>query len=132
MGKSKTAPKKKAVKKTRSIIIPAKYVRAVEEGVKFLDLMFGRKEWLKRMDMTDFEIENPNTCVAGNVFKDSMFGVNDSGYRSFIDGVRALGVSGFDTAKRFGFDVETTSGGQHLQDLWVRKIKAFKRQAALK
>ncbi len=125
----KTKAKKGKVKK---IIIPHKYFTAVKEGIKFLDLAVGRKRWLSKMDMTQFEITDPGTCVAGNVFRDAMFGGNDDGYGKFLNLIDELGGYGSDTAIRFGFNSKSDKGMQYLQDIWVRAINRMKKQARIK
>ncbi len=112
------------------MVFSPKYVAAVEEGVKFLDLVVGRKRWLKNMDLSDFEIQRPSTCVAGNIFKDAMFDGQDDGYNSFLGAVTALGGNEDKTSERFGFVAQSDKGFQQLQDLWVRKITLLKKQAA--
>lgn len=125
---------KKTVKK-KVVHIPHKYVAAVNEGVKFLDMIFGRKEWLRRMDMSSFDITDSYTCVAGNVFRDAMFGGQEAGYDSFIQAIEAMGA-GYDvaekTAARFGFYSKSSRGWGFLQDLWVVKINNLKRAQARK
>lgn len=120
--------------KTKNLVFPKKYVAAVELGVKWLDLTFGRKNWLKRMDMSGFDIDSTHTCVAGNVFRDVFFnGVDsdDSGYSKFTAIMDTLGV-GDRQGEKFGFYSQSEKGMQHLQDLWVRKIINLKRAEARK
>lgn len=116
--------------KSKVIILPRKYVEAVNNGVKWLDVTFGRKEWLRRMDMRKFDIVNESTCVAGNVFQDAFIKdknafENKDGWSRFGELMEAIGVS--DTqGHKFGFNANTDKGKQYLQDIWVRKIKALK------
>lgn len=120
---------KAKVKKSapRRILIPRKYVEQVERGVKLLDILFGRKVWLRRMKMGTFDITEPEVCVAGNVFKDTNF-FGEDGYDKFI---RFLaGIEHGDTyGVGFGFSSTTDKGFQYLQDLWVMKIKKLKAAA---
>lgn len=116
---------RKAAKQPRPI--PLKYFEAVDNGVKLLDMLVGRKEWLKRMDMSNFDIQDPNTCVAGNVWEENYEFA--SGYRRFTGILDEL-VGDGSGAKKFGFVADTDRGMQHLQDLWVHKIKNLKRAQA--
>lgn len=116
---------KKAVKQPRPI--PLKYFEAVDNGVKLLDMLVGRKEWLSRMDMSDFDIEDPHTCVAGNVWEETYEFA--SGYRHFTELLGAL-CGNDHGAKKFGFVADSDKGMQHLQDIWVRKINNLKRAQA--
>lgn len=120
------AKKKKAVKRP---LIPLKYLEAVERGVEFLDMVVGRKKWLRRMKMRDFDIKDPNTCVAGNVFESAYFDGNSDGYNSFMEAVNAIGGDGDKLAGQFGFQADNDKGYQYLQDLWVMKVKQLKARA---
>ncbi len=129
-----TITKKKRVAKKQVIVIPMKYVEAVELGALWLDVTFGHKEWLKRIDMSLFDITDPETCVAGNVFKDSKFfnspeGNDDNyeGYEQFREVMRKLNNKD-DLGVKFGFYAESDRGMAFLQDLWVRKIAYLKKQ----
>lgn len=117
---------KKTAKKV--IKIPAHLIEAVENGIKFLDFMIGRKEWLSRMDMTNFDIESPSTCVAGNVFDNS----NGIGFSNVQEALTALGVDSEKGPKKFGFNANSDKEMQFLQDIWVRRINAMKRAARIK
>lgn len=118
----------KAKKKAKVVRIPAKYFEAVENGIKFLDLVVGRRTWLNRMDMRKFDITDPRTCVAGNVFQEAYFDGADSGYRSFCNAVIALGGNDVKIEMKLGFNAPSSKGMQYLQDIWVRKIKSLKRR----
>lgn len=107
-------------------LIPAKYVEAVNAGVKFLDMVVGRKKWLGRMNMRKFEIDDPSTCVAGNIFRDAYFKGETNGFESFQSAISALGGNGEKLAYTFGFNAGNEKGMQYLQDLWVMKIKQLK------
>lgn len=120
---------KKAVKK---VVIPMKYYTAVGRGIAFLDLVFGRKEWLQKMDMKDFDIEQPDVCVAGNVFRDAMFVEDSDGYDNFMKAMRMIGQYQDDSGERFGFYSESEKGMQYLQDIWVASINKMKKQARVK
>ncbi len=124
---------KTKVKKIKKIIIPKKYFFAVRNGIAWLDLTFGRKEWLKRMDMSKFDIKEPGTCVAGNVFETAM---GKDGYDVFYDALSNLGVKdyhgthlGFFVGKEYN---PNNKGWQYLQDIWVHAIKRMKKQARIK
>ncbi len=124
---------KKAKAKARALPkIPLKYFVAVEQGTKFLDLILGRKVWLRRMNMRKFNIEQGNVCVAGNVFKDALFDGADDGYDSFLNAINTIGEGGAkDSASlRFGFHATTDKGWQYLQDIWVRRITMMKKRMA--
>lgn len=121
---------KKVAKRAKRFVFSLRYVAAVEEGVKFLDLVMGRKKWLQKMDMGNFHIDRPSVCVAGNVFQDVMFEGSHSGYESFKAAISAIGGGGNDAAIRFGFNAPSDRGLQQLQDLWVRKITLLKKQVA--
>lgn len=124
--------------KKRVVRIPKKYIDAVNRGVKWLDVTLGRKVWLKRMDMTLFDIEDANVCVAGNVFRDAFIKNNGSfqdaedGYDRFIEIMEAIGSDGRSKAIEFGFNSDQERGMQYLQDLWVRKIKRLKASAKIR
>lgn len=123
------------MKAKKIIQIPAEYFAAVETGIKWLDLTLGRKVWLGRMKMKKFDITGGSTCVAGNVFRDAMFGGDKNGYDSFEDAIAALGgiASGKGSAaRRFGFYTSTEKGMQYLQDIWVARINKMKKQARIK
>lgn len=113
--------------------IPKKYFTAVENGIVWLDLTFGRREWLKKMDMTNFDISDPFTCVAGNVFRDGMFSNEPDGFAKFLDLIDSLGGGSNSCAIRLGFNWEdnTGKGQQHLQDIWVRRITQMKKTARI-
>lgn len=126
-------------RKVKVIRIPKKYIDAVNRGVKWLDVTLGRKVWLKRMDMTLFDIEDSNTCVAGNVFKDvfiksnSAFDTAEDGYDRFIEIMDAVGAKDSRSkAIEFGFNADGERGMQYLQDIWVRKIKRLKASAKIR
>jgi hypothetical protein len=127
-----TKTKMKTKSKTKIKPFPLKYIEAVERGVQWLDLMFGRKEWLKRMDMRLFDIKSGSVCVAGNVFRDAFIKnqdafndpSSDDGYGRFVEMMKSMGAPKAD--ERFGFFSESDTGMQHLQDLWVRKINGLK------
>lgn len=120
---------KTAKKKAKPFRFAKKYIDAVNLGVKWLDLTLGRKEWLSRMDMSNFDIESGSTCVAGNVFKNSSFGEN--GYEAIENFLNDIGAHD-EHARRFGFAAESDRGWQQLQDLWLMKIKALKAAARRK
>lgn len=131
----KTKTKKVVAKK---IIIPAKYIKAVENGIAFLDITLGRREWLSRMDMKDFDIIDAGTCVAGNVWKDAYRPKNDDddddsedGYENFGHAMRLLNQNDPE-GERFGFYSGDPKGFQYLQDIWVRVINKMKKQARIK
>lgn len=105
--------------------IPAKYFEAVANGIAFLDLVLGRKVWLRRMNMRKFKIEQSNACIAGNVFKDALFDNADDGYNSFLEAVNTLGDD--KASERLGFSANSEKGWQYLQDIWVRRINYMKR-----
>jgi len=108
--------------------IPKKYLDAVERGIKWLDLTFGRKKWLKRINISDFNINGFNTCVAGNVFEERFFkgeGFGVNGYDRFTSFMIACGADD-ETGTRFGFYSDSDAGMQHLQDIWVAKIRKLK------
>lgn len=120
--------KTKAVKKAP--VIPFKYVEAVARGVQFLDLVFGRKGWLRRMNMKNFSIHDGSVCVAGNVFESVWNHGGDStdhGYAKFVSLMEELNAKDNENAaKRFGFITDSEKGMQHLQDLWVMTINKLK------
>lgn len=121
--KKKTKAAKPKAKKV--VVIPRRIIKQVDEGVKFLDILFGREEWLSRMDMTLFDIEDPSTCVAGNVFANGM-----TGYENFTDAMRLLHVEDMSGIK-FGFNEDVNGDFPHLQDVWVRIIKRMKKEAKI-
>lgn len=133
----KAAPKKaakKVVKKRapRGPVIPKHIYDRVDRGVQLLDLMLGRKEWLGRMDLGNFDIKDPNTCVAGSVWAECYEFGND-GYDRFCELLNVLGGGG--TSYRLGFNThdDEDDGGmvqfQQLQDVWVRTIQLMKKCA---
>lgn len=139
---AKKAAKKKVAKKRapRGPIIPAAIYGRVERGVKLLDMLIGRKEWLSRMDLKEFDIKDPNTCVAGSVWAECYsFDVDgfendaDSGYDVFCKMLDLVGSEG--TAHKFGFNTEDRCDDDHdtefqqLQDVWVRTIQELKKRA---
>lgn len=115
--------KKKVVKRKRAkaIVIPLHVIRNVDRGVRFLDMLLGRKEWLSRMDLAQFDIESPITCVAGNIFKNGM-----AGYDAFQQAMSLLHVSDSDGI-RFGFNEDKDGDLPFLQDVWARRIKVMKK-----
>lgn len=115
--------------KVKKIIIPTKYFIAVATGIKWLDITLGRKVWLKRMDMSKFDITAGYACVAGNVFKEAM---GQDGWSSFEEGMDALGLKGTKAGERLGFYCNNEKGYQYLQDIWVAAIKKLKKQARAK
>ncbi len=130
---------KAKTKKVKIVHIPKKYFDAVDNGVKFLDLTFGRKVWLKKMDMSNFNIRDEGLCVAGNVFRDAMFGGSEEGFNSFLQAVDALAggkdrfsVQAYATAARFGFYTSAENGFQYLQDIWVKRINRMRKAAGIK
>lgn len=138
---AKKVAKKKAVKKRAPSgpIIPAAIYGRVERGVKLLDMLIGRKEWLSRMDLKKFDIKDPNTCVAGSVwaecysFEMDGFDTSDSGYDLFCKLLELAGGDG--TAHKFGFNTENHNDSDHdtefqqLQDVWVHTIQQLKKRA---
>ena len=117
------------------VLIPRKYVVAVENGVKWLDLTLGRKRWLRRMNLKGFDINSGKACVAGTVFQDAFFKDDNEeygsdGYDRFISFMRLLGAEGaIKDGMHLGFYTDSDQGMQYLQDLWVAKIKKLKRAA---
>lgn len=108
------------------IKIPARIFKQVDAGVKFLDNLLGRKEWLSRMNMKDFDIMNVNTCVAGNVFSNGM-----AGYDAFTEAMQLLHVDDLSGIK-FGFYADDMDEYPFLQDVWVKEIKRLKKLARVK
>lgn len=131
---------KKAVKKAvkpRGPVIPKRIYDAVDRGIQFLDLMLGRKEWLSRMELGEFDIKDPGTCVAGSVwrecydFDDNSDSSTEDGYDRFCAMLEVLGGSG--ASYRLGFNVNDDYANsekefQHLQDVWVRSIQLMKKR----
>lgn len=126
MRKNTTVAKKKKQGKVQAI--PARVWKNVARGVQFLDIVFGsRKEWLKRMKMTSFDIADARQCVAGNVFSNGM-----DGYDAFVEAMHLLHLDG--TGTRFGFLWEQTGSDekmaeeqQYLQDAWFHVIAKMKK-----
>lgn len=119
-------------KKAKQILIPLKYLAAVDRGIEWLDLTVGRKKWLSKMDMSMFDIKSSTQCVAGNVFKDSMFKGATNGYGSFLEAINFLGGYGSDVSLNLGFSSNTERGFQHLQDIWVKRINRMKKASRIK
>lgn len=120
------ATKKKAVaKKAVKKIIPKHVYNRVKNGVIWLDATLGRKEWLRRMNMSKFDITDGGTCVAGNVFKEAM---GEEGYTNFENAMENLGLNKTKEGHRLGF-YSTFDGDkdfQNLQDVWAKTIKTLK------
>lgn len=58
---------------------PAEYMGRVEKGVRYLDRRLGRKNWLPKIDIINFDMENSSTCICGQIFGnfwDSIIGSN--------------------------------------------------------
>jgi hypothetical protein len=121
--------KAKTTKKVKGVVIPLKYVEAVDRGVKLLDMLLGRKEWLRRFDSDRFNIRSSSSCVAGQIFSDDFFSRSDGptdGYTRFVQFLDGIKKSG--RAKHFGFHSGgSAKGWQYLQDLWYAKISNLKR-----
>lgn len=111
------------VKKER-LAMQAKCREAILNGIVWLDLTFGREEWLGRMDMSNFEFDDVNVCVAGHVFSDAYIDDNhdeDSGFEVLTEFFNRVNADG--TVFRLGFD--TKEGGeayQYMQDVWAKTI----------
>lgn len=102
---------------------------AINKGVKWLDLTLGRKEWIKRIDLTKFYIDDGKVCIMGNVFGDDFFNgsdVEENGYRRFTSFMDCIGGEHYGRA--FGFASEQDSGWSTVQELWVKKLKALKKR----
>lgn len=54
---------------------------AVAEGAKFLDAHFGKTTWRKDINVVEFDIDNGDTCIIGQLFG------------SYDDGIEELGIS---------------------------------------
>lgn len=124
----KRSVKKKVSRRAKKIVIPRHIFRQVNEGVKFLDIVVGRKEWLSRMNMSMFNIDIDSQCVCGNVFSNGM-----NGYDAFIKAMNLLHVKDSDGVK-FGFyaDKGEDNDWPFLQDVWVATIKKLRKQAKIK
>ena len=130
--------KKKAVKKVakkravRGPVIPKHIYDRVDRGVQLLDLILGRKEWLSRIDLGNFDIKDPNTCVAGSVWAEC-YDFGDDGYDRFCELLNVLGGDG--TSYKFGFNTDDANNDdsdiefQQLQDVWVRTMQVMKKRA---
>lgn len=134
----KKVVKKVAAKRTPRVPTIPKYIfDRVEHGVQLLDLILGRKEWLGRINLGDFDIKDPNTCVAGsvwaNVYAFDTSGLNtDDGFDVFTNMLELMGGEG--TAYKFGFNAANTNDEQNtefqqLQDVWVRSLQLMKKCA---
>ncbi len=120
-------------KKKKLKPIPTRVWKQVDKGVTLMDLLFGRKEWLSRFDLGNFDITDASTCVAGNVFENSM-----SGYEEFQEGMKNLGLDEEEKAREFGFlwkdsdteddDEKNDQEAQWLQDAWYQTIKQMKKR----
>ncbi len=125
----KTSKKKSKVKVARRKPvpkIPLKTVARVTDGILWLDLTFGRREWLKRIDVSKFEFRSPYMCVAGQVFEEHF-----DGFMTMMENINAVGE---DAAVRLGFevdnDLETEKMNreyQYLQDYWAMVLKRLKK-----
>lgn len=116
----------RARKRVKTVVIPRRIIQKVEKGIKFLDILLGRKEWLSRMDLSHFEIDNKFTCVCGNIFKNGM-----AGYDAFTEAMEKLKVSD-EAGIQFGFNEDENGDYPFLQDVWLRRIKSMKRAAHIK
>ena len=121
------------VKKER-LAMQAKCREAILNGIAWLDLTFGREEWLRRMDMANFEFDDANVCVLGHVFSEAYVDDNheeDTGFgvlNAFFRDVNADGA-----VFRLGFD--TNEGGeayQYMQDVWAKTIISMQKKLAKK
>lgn len=125
---------KKAVKKVvkpRVPTIPKHIFDRVDKGIQLLDILLGRKEWLSRMDLKEFDIKDTNTCVAGSVWAEC-YDFGEDGYDRFCALLNTLGGDG--TAYKFGFNTDEDADEhdtqfQQLQDVWVRTIQHMKKRA---
>lgn len=116
--------------KKKVIIISKKYVEAVDNGIAFLDMILGRKTWLRRMNMKNFDIKQASVCIAGNVFATALFDDSEDGFNSFVRAINTIG-SGDKIAEKFGFQSNSDRGWQNLQDIWVMKITRMKKAARI-
>lgn len=117
---------KKKTTKVKNIKIPNRIFVQVENGIKFLDNLLGRKEWLRRMNMDMFNINRTQQCVCGNVFKNGM-----NGYDAFVQAMHLLHVEDHEGIK-FGFYTDKNNDWPFLQDVWVAEINKMKKAAKIK
>ncbi len=95
-----------------------KYKLNIEKGIKYLDKKFGRKVWVKKIDLKKLDLSAPGVCVIGQSFKD---------YFSEVSGSRDDSVSSTYNSK-YGFDVlpDQTADYDLLTYLWFNKIAILK------
>lgn len=90
----------------------------VANGVKYLDKTFGRKNWIKKINLKKFCIADSNTCVCGQIFEDHFRGfMQTDAYHESKGGVKfgfEAGGSGF-IRYQYSYDI--------LRRIWEKKFK---------
>lgn len=108
-------------------------VNRINNGVKFLDKQFGRGKWIKRVVLTELDLEDRDMCICGQAFSDKV----GTWYGKGAD--RDLVSDGFEYAEhvlthdrlnQYGFNLEdeltATDAFPHAFDLltalWIAKL----------